>query len=246
MTALINTPNNMTLFGSSDFVIWETINTFSKIEIHPNTLVLCDIDDTLLHHPLLNHDWVSLIKTFFCLRHVPILNRTPEKESDKYFDEVLKSRQMQHTDRDGFFAMYDKCAGFAFVTARQLCSKDYTYDNLRSIGIEPGNHIPVYFTGFENKGEYIKQYINLSKYDHVIFIDDQPRNLENVFAAIEHPGLKLYQFKYEIEMSPYDYYPLPVGFNVNLRFDGKFIRDISDEKYRKKDEKKEDEFVIDD
>jgi hypothetical protein len=111
---------------------------------------------------------------------------------------------------------------------------------LRSIGIEPGNHMPVYFTGFENKGEYIKQYINLSKYDHVIFIDDQPRNLENVFAAIEHPGLKLYQFKHEIEMSPYDYYPLPTGFNVNLRFDGKYIRNILEEEYDSLQNKTED------
>ena len=46
---------------------WKTIQRFSEIEIKPNTLVLCDIDDTLLHHPAINNEWVDMIQHLFLL-----------------------------------------------------------------------------------------------------------------------------------------------------------------------------------
>ena len=45
--------------------LWTTIRAFGEIEIKPNTIVLCDIDDTLLHHPAFNHKWITLIHTLF-------------------------------------------------------------------------------------------------------------------------------------------------------------------------------------
>jgi hypothetical protein len=80
-----------------------------------------------------------------------------------------------------------------------------------------------------DKGEYITHNFDVSKYDCVIFIDDQPRNLENVFLLVFHDNLQLYEFQFIREESPYDYYPLPPGFNPNMRFDGVMLRDIGSE-----------------
>lgn len=226
MTSNIEFPS---LMDESVFSFWKTIHKFSEIDIKPNTLVLCDIDDTLLHHPAINNSWVSLINTFFYAKHETpfILNskHTAVHEINKYIDEVFNTIPMRHTDRDGFFNMLEKTHEFAFVTARNLIAKEFTYSNLRSIDIDPEKY-PVHFCGCEPKGEYIKRHFDLTKYDHVVFIDDQIRNLENVILTTNHIGLDIYKFKHELEESPFDYYPLPPGFNPNLKFDGEFLRQI--------------------
>jgi hypothetical protein len=114
---------------------------------------------------------------------------------------------------------------FAFVTARQQVAKDFTYDNLRCLDIDPEKYA-VHFSGNMGKGDYINLHFDLSKYDRVVFIDDQPRNLENVFLRVFHTNLELYQFQYEREESLFDYYPLPSGFNPDLRFDGEVLVNI--------------------
>jgi hypothetical protein len=121
--------------------------------------------------------------------------------------------------------MLKSATDFAFVTARHPSSKDFTYSNMRGMNIDL-EQIPIHFCGDVGKGEYIRQFIDLTKYEHVVFIDDQIRNLENVYLITSHPGLKLYHFKYENEISPYDYYPLPPGFNPNLKFDGQELRNV--------------------
>jgi len=220
---------NITLPGIYDSKLWKPIHSFSEIEVSPNTLILCDIDDTLLHHPAINNDWVHVIYLFFTQQYYSThgsYNRVQsEIDTNQYLDTVFESIPMRHTDREGFFAMLDKAADFAFVTARGSVAKDFTYSNLRSIDIDPEKY-PVHFCGYMDKGEYITQHFDMSKYDRVIFIDDQPRNLENVFLLVFHDNLQLYEFQFIREESPYDYYPLPPGFDPNMRFDGVMLRDI--------------------
>ena len=216
----------------SSFSFWKPIHKFSEIDIKPNTLVLCDIDDTLLHHPAINNSWISLINTFFYVKHESISdvdNKTNAvHEINKYIDEVFNTIPMRHTDRDGFFDMVEKTHEFAFVTARTSTAKDFTYSNLRSLGIDPDVY-KVHFCGYEPKGQYIKRHFDLTKYENVVFIDDQTRNLENVLLIITHIGLKLYKFKHELNESPLDYYPLPPGFNPDFKFDGEMLRRIDTE-----------------
>jgi hypothetical protein len=132
----------------------------------------------------------------------------------------------KHTDEEGFFAMMNSAAEFAFITARHPTAKDFTDSNFRSMNLDPDN-FQIHYCGDIAKGEYIMQNFDLSKYDYVVFIDDQLRNLENVCMVVPHHRLEAYQFKYEIDVSPYDYYPLPPEFDPKLRFDGENLRDIS-------------------
>jgi len=228
--------------------LWTTIRAFSEIEIKPNTIVLCDIDDTLLHHPAFNHKWITLIHALFYEYYLAKRQRNTQlvglggltrngllskinfkatNDARQFCDEVLSTVPIRHTDRTGFFAMAEKSASFAFITARQLSSKDFTYDNLRSIDVDPEQY-NVHFSGNSAKGEYIRSHFDLSKYEHVVFIDDQPRNLENVYDIITHRGLELYQFKYELDVSPFEYYPFPLLFNGQFWFDGTNLHKIDE------------------
>jgi hypothetical protein len=196
---------------------WKTVNTFSEIPIKPNTLVLCDIDETLLHHPAINNDWVDMIQRLFLLRNHSATGiydaAKAEEDTNKYCNVLFERIPMRHTDREGFFAMVAMAEGFAFVTARQEFARQFTYDNLRSLGIDPSGH-EVHFSSNMPKGEYILANFDLSKYNYVVFIDDQAGNLQNVLANVNHEGLELYQFQHRIGMLPHDYYPVPLEFNI--------------------------------
>jgi hypothetical protein len=221
---------NMILPGMSDFNVWTKIHKFSEIEIKPNTLVLCDIDETFLHHPAINNTWIMLIHNFFCIQTQKRLGKLDNNmaylAARRYIDEIIDAIPFRHTDEEGFFAMMNSAEDFAFVTARYPTAKEFTHSNLRSMNLDPEN-FNIHYCGDIAKGEYIMQNFDLSKYDHVVFIDDQLRNLENVYFVVPHSRVEIYHFKYEMEMSSYDYYPLPPGIDPNLRFDGEMLRDIS-------------------
>ena len=206
-----------------DLFSWKTIHRFSEIEVRPNTLILCDIDDTILHHPAINQYWEEIIHLFFSSQCGYNASQAAE-ETNRYLDKVFAEIPIRHTDNDGFFEMLEVATDFAFVTARGEVAKDFTYDNLRGLGIDPEKY-PVHFCGGHvNKGEYIQNHFDLSKYEHVVFIDDQPRNLENVFLLIFHPGLEVYQFDFAERPAAKEYYPFPEGFPAHLWFDGSFLQ----------------------
>lgn len=214
------------------FHVWTTITKFGEIDIKPNTIIFCDIDDTLIHHPFLNGSWTTTLNVFFNMKHFALTGNYDCNESTKaleeYLDSVLKERPIQHTDRDGFFNMVDLASRFVFITARLSSTIEFTCQNLKSVGVDPENY-EIRFSGMENKGAYIAREFGdvLNSYEYVVFIDDQPRNLENVYAAVEHPGLKIYRFQRQLD-DPYVYYPLPPDFNPHFRFNGVAIEDIRD------------------
>ena len=222
--------NTETVFpGVNDFPAlhpWTPIQKFSQIEIKPNTIVLCDIDDTLLHHPFLNGAWANIITMFF-MSKIQADNHVwdviaAKKLTDEYFTELFKERPFQHTDREGFFGLAEKAAKIVFITARFPEAEQFTRENLASIGVDPDLY-EIRFSAQRPKGEYIQSEIDLSPYDAVVFIDDQNRNLENVYSYVFHPGLEIYKFDYEKE-DPYTYYPFPRGFNRSYRFDGEDLQ----------------------
>jgi len=220
-----------TLPGIDDIMFhpWVTIKKFSEIDIEPNTIIFCDIDDTLIHHPILNGEWTMMLSIFFNMRQYVTTGKNDFAESAKatesYLDSVLAERPMLHTDKEGFFNMVNLAKRFVFVTARLPCTIEFTSQNLKSVDVDPEN-FEVRFSAGENKGEYIWREFGeiLGEYDSVVFIDDQPRNLENVYSAIQHPNLKLYRFSRE-PPDPYTYYPLPPDFNPHLKFNGTMVID---------------------
>jgi hypothetical protein len=155
-------------------------------------------------------------------------NKT-RKQTDDYLSRLFEIRPVQHTDKDGFFALAEKAAKFIFITARIRETEQFTRSNLEKIGVDPDLY-EIRFSGNQPKGEFIQHNIDLSPYDSVIFIDDQIRNLENVYNRISHQNLELYKFEH-IKEDPYAYYPFPPGFNHEFRFNGVDLERISDEQF---------------
>ena len=202
---------------------WKTIHKFSDIEIEEGkTLVLCDIDDTLLHHPFLNPCWTKLITECFTEK-LRLETRRRSRTAgaaiaNEYIVSSIQDIPIKHTDESGFFDLVKKIDALEFITARTPYSSEFTKSNLQSIGVDP-NLYKIHFAGNIPKGEYIQDRIDLSSYDSVLFIDDLNHNLENVFSYVFHPGLKLYKFNHP-KPDPDEYYPFPFGFKGPYRFNG--------------------------
>jgi len=138
---------------------YSIINSFNNIEITDNSLVLCDIDETLLTN------------TFIKLK---------SKQNNK---PIIKLNLPKYTDKTGFFNMMQKLnrtnSKLCFVTARDIKYVELTRKQFKFLGINIEN-FPVFFCGDTPKGLVIKTKINLTNFKEILFIDDLKYNLDNV------------------------------------------------------------------
>lgn len=207
--------------------LWTDIRAFSEISIDPakKTIVFCDIDNTILHHPFTNPSWNQLIKICFYMRNISHdRQKRANMEYEAYLDHVLTSQPIQHTDFVGFCEMADHVEKLVFVTARQPETLQFTRQNLACVGIDPAR-FEIHFSDAEEKGKYITRVFDLSGYDSVVFIDDLTHNLESVVNHVKHAGLQTYRFVRECD--PYTYYPFPPGFLENHRFNGEDLEPVN-------------------
>ena len=171
-----------------------TISSFRQIDINPTkrTLVLCDIDDTLLR-------WEKNVYHF--LADVSIRHRNTPLEILYYqaqnkYTEYRFTVPPKQTDPAGFAYLLSqlnpksKCM---FLTAR--APSHHTARDFAHIGINDKAFDIHYTSNQITKGEYIKKYIDLSPYDDVIFIDDQPDYIRSV--RIHASSVRCFQFCYK-------------------------------------------------
>jgi len=176
---------------------WTEINSFDQVSIDlPNTLVICDIDDTLLHFPGLTPEKYTEI-----LEYYKSINSDPEialNDANNYWSEKFSQTVPIHTDMDGFarllLRLHTSSGGLCFLTARpgHPDNIEFTRSNFNSIKLSYDAFI-IHYSWFLLKGEYIRDQINLTGYTNIIFIDDMEYNLLNVNS---HFGsqIKCYKF----------------------------------------------------
>ncbi len=174
---------------------FQTINSFKQIDLDsPNTLVICDIDNTLLYWDKKDPaDFYSMLKHDF-----------PYFTEEQIHKEALGFVQMYNviiakpklTDSDGFNEMIKKIADLKseiiFLTARNVTSAEYTKKNFKDIGLTYSNYQVHYTDNSITKGEYIKKNINITKYNKVIFIDDYECYIKTVQDLL--PQIICYKF----------------------------------------------------
>jgi hypothetical protein len=138
---------------------YSIINSFNNIEITDNSLVLCDIDETLLTNKF--------------IKLKPKKNNKP----------VIKMNLPKYTDKIGFLNLMQKLnrtnSKLCFVTSRDIKYFEFTRKQFKFLGINI-EKFPVFFCGDTPKGLVIKTKINLSKFKDILFIDDLKYNLDNV------------------------------------------------------------------
>jgi ribonucleotide monophosphatase NagD (HAD superfamily) len=174
----------------------KTISSFKEVELTNGvkTLILCDIDGTILHFPDCDNFCKEFIKEICPLGPT---DPTYYSELENMKNMYTRVRPPTHTDYDGFVSILDnikKMEGkLVFLTARSRESGDWTKKQLKQIGINPED-FEIHYTGsIISKGEYIQKHIDLTGWEHVIFIDDYESFIKSVKDL--HPQIVCYKFE---------------------------------------------------
>jgi len=173
--------------------MFKQIVSFKNVTIHPRTLVVFDIDDTVIGYEEFSH-------TFFA---DSIQTYKEKHKCDKMaldfalHDWITKVKEgtPYHMDSIGFIELKEKIKNtdshYIFMTARNPNYRDITESHLEKIGIE---NRQVYYLAGSNKGEFLKSISQkYSEYNKMIFIDDMEKNLNDVHKVFGNK-IELYHF----------------------------------------------------
>ena len=159
----------------------KSINSFHEVELtKEKTLVICDIDETLLYYPGIESKCNVMIKD--------LKNILTEREFKRELNEIkIMYRTIvppKHTDLDGFINMKNKLTNLngklIFLTARCKEYDNFTKNQILKVsGLK--DEFEIHYTNNQmSKGEYIKNNIPLELWEQVIFIDDMDSSIESV------------------------------------------------------------------
>lgn len=187
--------------------MYKTISSFNDVEIKDtNTLIICDIDETLLTWNKKLSDFYHMIKDDFSL--IDCESKYTQKEIDKEAQLWLITYcgmfAPMMTDADGFYNLLNRIeksnSEIMFLTARPKNEKNvkFTKKNFTDIGLDYDKY-SIHYTDNNSisKGEYIKKNIiikeNKDKYGEINFIDDYESNIKTVNDIL--PNVICYKFE---------------------------------------------------
>lgn len=138
-----------------------TIDSFNKIPITKNNLVLCDIDDTLI-----------TTKTVYLKPKAPESNKPS-----------IKLDLPIYLDKNGFKNLLQRLkiteSKLYFITSRSEKSIKFTNEQFKLLNIDTNNY-PIFYCGETDKSIIVNQFIDTTTYDNIIFIDDLTYNLRKM------------------------------------------------------------------
>jgi hypothetical protein len=138
-----------------------TVDSFNKVPITKNNLVLCDIDDTLI-----------TTKTIYLKPKSPESNKPNIKLDIPIF-----------LDKNGFKNLLQRLKNteskLYFITARNEKSIKFTNEQFKLLNIDTNNY-PIFYCGETDKSSIVNQFIDTTIYDNIIFIDDLIYNLRKM------------------------------------------------------------------
>jgi len=138
-----------------------TIDSFNKVPITKNNLVLCDIDDTLI-----------TTKTIY------LKPKSPESNKPN-----IKLDIPIYLDKNGFKNLLQRLKNteskLYFITARNEKSIKFTNQQFKLLNIDTNNY-PIFYCGETDKSSIVNQFIDTTIYDNIIFIDDLTHNLRKM------------------------------------------------------------------
>lgn len=184
----VNTPTENSILRKHNVF---RINSFKNVNISEKTIVMCDIDETLLtFHP---HDWLSIYDNNI-KKYEP---QVAYEKTNAEWSDIVNNNAPVMTDRSGFFDMIKRInqtgSLLLFVTARHFMYKDLAFKHFKDIGIEGYKYL-IHFCNNKSKGDYIIRNIKTRGFKKMVFIDDLTDNLIDVKTKI--PFCECYSFKF--------------------------------------------------
>lgn len=184
----------------------KVVSTFDDIPItKKNTLVLCDIDETVLtpaisFKQVYNNELNRLLDLHRVIGVNPstqsLIEEAHKNAVNQYFTN-MNTYMPIHTDMEGFedflVRIENMNSTLMFITARTTQMRQRTEDQLAHLGIDHQKY-KIQYSGDIPKGEFIKTHIQLNPYSDVLFIDDKDEFIKSVNSI--HPQIKCYKFVY--------------------------------------------------
>ena len=178
---------------------YKTISSFNEVSILPNTLVICDIDETILRYDLINRKWwKSRINNYIQQSYTYEMSDKMALNDWKLY---INETKPIATDLSGFMNLMTLILSLncklLLLTARDIELRNITHQHLIYSGIDISPEI-IHFSYGQSKGDYLTHNINhiIDKYDKIIFIDDYIQNLESVY---EKYGNKIDYYKFVMD-----------------------------------------------
>ena len=165
-------------------MFYKSITSFNQVSILPNTLVICDIDETILRYDSINSQWWNNRKNNYMQQSYSY--EMSDKMALNDWKLYINETKPVATDLNGIMQLITLILSLnsqlILLTARENELKNITHQHLLYSGIDISSDI-IHFSYGQSKGEYISRYINhmFDKYDKIIFIDDYIVNLESVY-----------------------------------------------------------------
>lgn len=176
----------------------QVINSYSAITLVARSLVVFDIDDTVVNFPDYGPTWWDAKKA------------TYEQTMDKADADAAALRDWrvavqtvdpQPIDKDGFLQFYAQARAVEcdviFLTARSEALKDLTHRHLKNSLMECAEE-HVFFA--EDKGPALVAILQERRpYHHIIFVDDLVKNHESVRQALETVGVPVDTYHFQMK-----------------------------------------------
>lgn len=200
--------------------MYHTISNFDNVKItKSNTLIICDIDETLLTWNKKLNDYHHVVKNYFNL--LDNFNPTLEeikKESQCLLNIHCTIYKPTMTDRKGFNNLLIRIeqtkSEIIFLTARSynVFNKRFTRQNFKDIGLDQDKYYIHWSGNCISKGKYIKEYVPINKYNDVIFIDDRESFIKTVSDIL--PNITCYKFEADYQNIKHKSIIKKIDFNM--------------------------------
>lgn len=149
-----------------------------------NSILFCDIDDTILEFPDINKKW-WYDKFEFYWNQTHSVVEAEERSLKDWIQHIEKNNPIPMIDMNNF-KLHVGNNELVFITARNDYLHDLTMQHFMYCDF--GTDHEIIYTNGNEKCNYIRERIKHKKYDHMAFVDD----LENNLQQIDIPNMKLY------------------------------------------------------
>jgi 2-hydroxy-3-keto-5-methylthiopentenyl-1-phosphate phosphatase len=176
------------------------IKSFTQIIVIPNSLVVLDIDETVIKYDSINQKWWRTNFDALYDDHKDH-DKADKLVLDRWLNHIHKNLP-EHTDTTGFDWLLNQIkinnSDLIFLTARTGDLKAITEHHLSHLKI---HNTEIYFSEGRNKGVVLNEILqrDYPNKDQIIFADDMEYNLDDVKTEITRNGknVALYQFVIE-------------------------------------------------
>ena len=173
------------------------ISDYNEIRIIPHSLVVLDIDDTIIKFPELGKSWWKnkFEQNFEIYQDYDKADYETLEEWIKHVH-VMKPLMINRESFNNLIKkiIENKCE-LVLLTARQIRIKDLTELHLKhcEVIIDSSN---IYYS--ESKGDEINNILKnrFSHIKNIIFVDDMYKNLVDAYNKIDHSKYNLYLYNF--------------------------------------------------